>query len=635
MNDNRGFTLVELILAVAILAIVIASAAGLMLSGSRSFAKGSADSSVQSSAELAVNQMEDLIIDVNGGVDYVVDDAAQTESLIMYHVEPDSSGISVYKKRAVVWDKAPDRQKLYCSEWTVEKDAGGNFAETSTVYEKQLLAEHVTAFHVDLSDTVKVDGKDGTEIDIVRSVVFRVDSVDGTGKAAYATSPVITLRNRMMLSSSPKAIFENVTAPDDKILLYISETGMEAALPVRDRVTTVERGKVYNIFAMVSAGNNVNSLCDWKVEGAASGEASVLEADGVSAVLNVDISESNDYLTITASYKTNSVKQAAGVVKVIGGSGKSLDGVKIIPTSLDGYEPGYRAAVTYEQFTQSDIDALDYTWNVNDSFMVESFANKNADLKLNVIRKPENYGKVITITLTVTSPTTNLSVSDSINYLIPPKGTVGGEALLTRAGITGGSEFKSPFWPADVKCEYYFCDIYGNRISAFNELLDRVAVQAGDGYYHLTFTQDLPPENEYYIKVIVYYHRDNPEDNWQYSRIHYIPAVSLWGNTMYLPKSALNTGFTFHYGLAGYEKDAWASVCEYEAADLVCDMPEGCTISAEMGDTAPKTANEITAKCTFRSEVSGAGEADIKSMKIKVLMREHPDIYTYVDVFFQ
>ncbi len=95
MRNNKGITLVEVLVTVAILSIVIVTASTFMTTSSRSFARESADSDVQSEAELAVNQIEDLIIDVNGGVS-MTDDTDNME-LLVYHAEDDSSGVTVYK----------------------------------------------------------------------------------------------------------------------------------------------------------------------------------------------------------------------------------------------------------------------------------------------------------------------------------------------------------------------------------------------------------------------------------------------------------------------------------------------------------------------------------------------------------
>lgn len=664
MKNNRGMSLVELLITVTILALVIVGASTFMLTGSRSFAKGSADSKVQSEAELAVNQIEDLVIDVNGGVDYVVDDAANTESLIMYHTEPDTSGVSVFKKRTVTWDKSDDKNmKLISSEWNVTQDpATGAYVDIDPpVYSNQLLAEHVTDFNVDLSDIIKETAKDGTEIDIVRSVVIRVDCLDGSGKAAYATTPIITLRNRMMLSGSPETIFDNTPTADDNLLLYISNVGMEAAVPIRDRVTTVERGKMYNIYAMVNAGTNVNSLCDWEVKGESSGELSSLNFDGVFAVLDVNISEPNDYLVITASYKNNPSKKAVGIVKVIGGNSKSLDWLKIVPLSQTAYNPKYDSDHGWAgDYNEEDEAQLQYKWSVDQPDIVESFVSDQKTLELVIIKKPENYNKVLKITLVLHAPTTGQTLSASTYYIIPPEGTLGGDSLVERGkrgeiGYHGDNwySFTSPFYTEDIRGECYFCDAYGNRISAYDYLLDRVVLQVGHTNYYLTLKEDLPPENEYYIKVIIYYHNTGDVKDstgaiipdWQYSRIMYIPAVSIWGKNLKLSPSVLQSGFNFTYDITGYYErsfagqDGYSSAYEYEVVELNCDIPDGYTVTPKFTLTVPRTNTEIESRCEFdvvppNGDWSKFNEIKLKSMVIKISLKDHPSIYTYINVTF-
>ena len=662
MKDNRGLTLVELLITVTILALVIAGAATFMLAGSKSFAKGSADSNVQGEAELAVNQIEDLIIDVNGGVDFTDDSTAST--LTMYHVEADNSGVAVNKKRTVKWDKSDNN--IYSGEWTVDKDGSGVYVETSTVYANQLLAENVTDFNVDLSDKYTETAKDGTDIEIVRSVVIRVDCLDGTGRATYATTPTITLRNRLMISSNPDEIFQQTPTPDDSLLLYISSTGMEGAVPVRDRVTTVERGNAYNIFVMVNAGTNVNSLCDFTVEGETSGALSTITPEGVHISLDVNDAEPNDYLKITATYKTNSAKKVIGWVRVIGGNSKSLLGVKIIPAgnvpnSNNPFSELFNSAYTHDKLTDEDIATFKYTWEVIDASRFEPFANDKNSISLYLIKEPENYDQVVEIKLTLYCASTNQTVSDRILYRTPSQGTTKGDSLVERgkrddenAGYHGDNWYGFSGGPwidqGSITYEAYFCDIYGERISAYDPLLDQLEIKVGDGSYWFTFKENLPPENEYYIKIIVKYHvyTENwdhtiTEADWQYSRIHYIPAVSLWGGTIHLSPNEWE--FEFTYDIIGYYELEWSSARApyvYEVVELNCDLPEGYTVTPEIGGTQARTETMIRAQCKLNMACEKGenwfwehqNEIKPKSMKIKVYLKDHPNIYTYIDVLF-
>lgn len=686
MKDNKGMSLVELLITVTILAFVIIGASTFMLTGSRSFAKGSADSNVQKEAELAVNQIEDLVIDVNGGVYYDDSSEPNKESLVMYHVEPDTSGFSVFKKRKVTWDKS--KNNVYSSEWTVDKDpSSGVYVETGTVYANELLAENVMDFNVDLSDIIKETDKDGNDIDIVRSVVIKVGCKDGTGKAAYATTPVITLRNRLMLSGSPDAIFPTIPTPDDKLLLYISDVGMAAAVPVKDRVTTVERGKMYNIYVMVNAGTNVNSLCNFTVEGETSGTNSTIPSSGVHIVLDVNASEPNDYLKITASYITNPSKTVSGWVKVIGGDGKSLDSVTIIPENLKPYTAEFDAEALTTNFSPEEKALIEYKWSVSEPDRFESFVTTNKQLKLNVIKNEENYNKVVTITVVAYSPTTNQSVSDTFTYRIEPPSTTSGDSLMERGkegyeeGFHGDNWYGFKLPKREGKDEYgndknvceivtpqyglYVCDINGNEISAKNYLTSYVIINVNkkvtsplyggqDVGYWLTLDKSLPADEEFYLKVIIYFkYSDGTE--WNYERIHYVSAVHLFGETT---KSTItnngvfndNSAFAFYYTLTGYYSNTWATekpdVFEYEI-NYEYDAPEGVTVEPDLNKWGGWTTNvdggkRIKGSAAFKvTNNSGKEwyqvqpEIKMKRAVIKISMKAYPNVYTYAYVDFE
>lgn len=66
--DNRGFTLVELIVSVAILAIVMLAAFGFMLAGIKSYTSIDTRITRQFKAQLAVNQVGDSLMNCNTGL---------------------------------------------------------------------------------------------------------------------------------------------------------------------------------------------------------------------------------------------------------------------------------------------------------------------------------------------------------------------------------------------------------------------------------------------------------------------------------------------------------------------------------------------------------------------------------------
>lgn len=636
-DNNRGLTLVELLVTIAILGIVLVIATSFMVTGSRSFTSGNADTTVQKEAELAVNQMEDMVIDVNGGVD-MLDDSTKTE-LILYNAGGEGGAVT-YTKEAITWDKSAEQ--ILCSKWNVIYDiATDNYVEDSVIYSGQLLAEHVTGFQVDLSDFFEETAEDGSINQIVKSVQFKVAYESEEGHSEYATSPIITLRNRMMKSASPKRIFDSTPTETDTLSLYISETDMASAVPIQDRVTEVERARTYNVYAMINSGANVNNLVDWTIE-----ETKAVSTISSSGQLSVGEYEPCAYLTITASYKSNPNKKVSGVVKVVGGTLKSLEGVSIVTKSLTPFAPQYGSIVSTIGFTDSEIAALSYTWTVSAPERVEPFVGNTKNLSLQVKQESQNYGKNFTITLKVYSAVTGQTVSDSIVYRIDEKGTTGGDSNLERgkASAEPGNHsdvwfgYETPFYPTNITTEYYFCDQYGEYISALDFLKPCVVINVGHGSYNVTFTEELPPDHEYYLKVIIHYELRNSWQNedWSYERIHYIPAVSLYGVTSN-SSATLSTGYSeFWYNVEGYYELAWKpSVYEYTIEDLEYEAPDGVSVTAEVTSTQTRTESLIWGQIKFNcNDWSQANNVKLKSMKIKINLKSNPDIYTYSTVIF-
>ncbi|MBR4719017.1 MAG: prepilin-type N-terminal cleavage/methylation domain-containing protein [Lachnospiraceae bacterium] len=196
--NNNGFSLVELLIAIAIASIVGASVFGFMTVGAKTFGSESTDVHLQNEAQLAFNQIQDLMIDTVVGIDYVYvaddfsDDSHKIttdaelpatikgKKLIMYNTS--GSGRNIYE---IVW-KADD-QKLYYNEYTVAvDDVSGTVSKGSHIGETDaLMAEYVTGFSADLS---LVESKRVARIEI---------SYEKDGRP-YISSHNITLRNKIV-----------------------------------------------------------------------------------------------------------------------------------------------------------------------------------------------------------------------------------------------------------------------------------------------------------------------------------------------------------------------------------------------------------------------------------------------------
>ena len=559
MKENRGLTLVELLITIAILSIVVASATSFMITGSKSFTKGNADSELQREAELTVNQVEDMVIDTNGGltVEYEFENPGAGEGedkgavtrteLTMYHADETGAEVLDYVKESVVWNPAGGddvKDKIYYSKWNVsyDSDSGSFVTDGAPIADNQLLAERVSLFEVD-TDTEDEMAADGTINTIVRSVQIRVGYENSFGRVEYATSPIITLRNRMLLSADPNMLFEVPEKVDANFRLYYkSDGGTDVPLvtPIIDRSSTVQRGSRYQIYAHLTNGNtDISDLVNWKIEESGTCFSSI---DAASGKLNVDPNEPCEYLSVTATYKSNPAKKATGVLKVEGGSGKSFTAIKIITDSLEPFSPHYDSHATFEGiWSPEEMAALDYTWEVSDPDMVEPFVNNEKTLALSVKKSAANYGKTFRIRLTATSEVTGETRWDEITYRVDSEGTTGGDSNMNRGmGVDNGHgminyTFDIPFSASHVEYNYYFCNEAGDYVAEDNEKYGHCIVfenrsMGTAGYYTLTFTEGLPVNRAFYVRVELTCTSEwytPPKGPWTYSRIHYIPAVQL------------------------------------------------------------------------------------------------------------
>lgn len=681
MRENRGLSLVELLITIAILAIVIAAATSFMITGSRSFAKGNADSELQKEAELAVNQIEDMIIDVNGGMD-LTDDDNRTE-LVMYHGEI-KNDVAVYTKESVAWDKSGD--KITYGKWDVSYDeSAGSYTENSTEYEDQLLTENVAAFEVDI-DTTNETALDGTVRTYVRSVQIRVGYESSTGQVDYATSPIITLRNRMMLSGNPEEIFEDFEAPTDTFKLWYSGSETLGIIPIIDYSSTVQRGGNYTIYARLNRGEGVmggdiSHLVNWELETA--NTLSTINAS--TGELKVGEFEPNDTLTITARYKNNPSKKATGIVLVDGNMDeiKSLTDITINErwrelepgTNINPFTPLFGSHPTLEgDWKISEIAAIQYTWEIlSGAEYVESYtpgndgsAVKYATLDMKIKEESASYGKSITIKLTAHSDVTGETVATQYTYMISPENTTGGDSNMKRGmGVDSGHKninytFDFPFndWPIPkVEWECYFCDVNGNKVTEANEkyydciVFTPKSTGQHSAYYTLTFTEDLPLNQEFNVKVICRmeqdeiietwwpeYTRDVITHTWSYERIHNIPAVSLYDRHEYNYIDAQN--FDFYYGVLAFYEVSWPNtnppVFEYRIEEFDYDAPDGITVTAEIVQTTVADVERIRARGTLSNNAQyGSWDGiKLKSMKVRVSLAGHSEVSTLVSIYF-
>lgn len=197
MKNNKGFTLVELLVATAIIGIVITAITGFMVVGSRTFASTSSEVNLQYESQLAFNQLQDLIIDTSLGVTYTYIDSsgsiADEGNKILSDIDIPAATSVAYKKLfmyneskvyVVVWEAATSR--LYYEEQSVSVDAYGNVT-TTPILTNARMADYITEFSADLNR-------------LEEKRIVRVDMGFEKGNKTYQSSHNITIRNKIVVN---------------------------------------------------------------------------------------------------------------------------------------------------------------------------------------------------------------------------------------------------------------------------------------------------------------------------------------------------------------------------------------------------------------------------------------------------
>lgn len=284
-RDQKGFTIVELLIAVAILSIVVASVCGFILVGSRSYAAGNSDISVQQEAQLALNQMSDVVIDTTRSVNYAGYDASgspvyalkdaefaftpEDKSLVMYNgvlVKNPSGGPDIIedgngnKNYHFYWDKS--EETLFYAEVDATTGSAPIFGDTS--YEWVTLASHVTDFSVDLS-----------QVQEKRVVMLALTFVDGVKE--YVTSNNVTIRNKVGVNDAE---------------LDPLNRKKTISVAARDSGVIIEPGETYHFSTPRVTGENVTDRSVvWSVEESHSASGGTKFTDKDNGILQIATDE--------------------------------------------------------------------------------------------------------------------------------------------------------------------------------------------------------------------------------------------------------------------------------------------------------------------------------------------------------
>lgn len=305
--DNKGFTLVELLVGIAIVAIVGGLIGTFLIFSTRTYGKVTDEADLQEDAQILLSQMDNYIIDTDSALRYYADvsESGSGTEILKDSLYPGGAAgltrkwLEIYKttdtgytKETVLWTKSTE--KLTYKQETI--DAAGTVTEN---IEEQDLATHVTDFSIDL-----------TKVTSLRQVTVSVALA--SGEKSYGADTTVYLRNQIVVNGEP---YTPDAAP------VISSVLSVKVLPQ----TVMMRPGGRKAFQAIVYGNNSPSQ---EVTWSLSGNTSSLTTISEDGLLWISMDEKAKTLTVTATSVQDTTKSGTAEVTVVHGKKLSLGQIR-------------------------------------------------------------------------------------------------------------------------------------------------------------------------------------------------------------------------------------------------------------------------------------------------------------------
>ncbi len=227
-RENKGFSLVELVVVIAIFAVVGVVVGGFLLASNRTYAITATELDIQDEAQLVANQLQEIFLDTSLGISYqhvAIDDAGAEDSVFMYD-DADAAPVGTLSQKQVYvygedyyyciyWDK--DAYQLYMIEY-VKTPAGYTLADGMPT-EGVLLGNFIYDFKVDLSNVAKD-----------RMVSFDINFKKNPLDRDYLVSRTVSLRNNVLTNKTKEEVYSSVGIEFEPVADQISVVPTYATL---------------------------------------------------------------------------------------------------------------------------------------------------------------------------------------------------------------------------------------------------------------------------------------------------------------------------------------------------------------------------------------------------------------------
>jgi len=302
LKKNKGLTLVELIVAIAISVIVFGSIISFLLVSTNLFKNSNTETNIQNEAQLTSNRLHDMLVDASAGVAYYVgsnvkvyndtDDTAESKKLYIYDWDEDANGGSDNSKVTVyciTFDRAAKELQYSFYQYVAD--------ETEPTVESNILAQYVTDFKMQLYDPDSTTNTISSN-QVKYQITFTLND------RSYKTENTVTLRNNVAVNRD----LADVAVP---VVPYVSTV---TAVNVSPSSAQVVQGGSKKFEATVSGVNHPATDVTWQVKDNKD-TTTTIDSDGT---LHLGMNETSQNMIVTATsvfdttkVSTNSVVSAS------------------------------------------------------------------------------------------------------------------------------------------------------------------------------------------------------------------------------------------------------------------------------------------------------------------------------------